>query len=170
MKKILSLALMTIFTFSNVHAGDDDLAYFKQFLFQKENISDDIDFPEYQYRFVMTYWNDKVQLPDGRWLNPNLDVRLYEDGTFVAYYRENYYQNSTDLSFLPGPCKKMTGKWSVPGLQLILEGIGYADRAIVENKNALKITYDTDIISKITGHSVEASLGYSNTDQVFFCW
>ena len=165
----LALIILTsLFAGKAAFAGPDDLAYFKQFLYQKENISDDPDFPEYQYRMVMTKWNHMVQMPDGRYLNPYVNLYMYEDGTFLLTYKENYFQTPDSQQFMPGPCQKITGKWSVPGTQLILEGVGHADRAFENGKNSLLLTYEKNLNSEgLAGQSVTAELGYSNTDMIF---
>lgn len=149
-------------------AGPADLAYFKEFIYKKENISDDPDFPEYQYRFLMTTWNDMVPLADGRYMNPGGSIYLYEDGTFLFTYRENYFEKPDAQQFIPGPCKKITGKWSVPDTKLVLEGVGSAERATVDGFNGIRLTYEKDLHSPgLKNHAVDASYAFSNTDMIF---
>lgn len=169
MKKFVLISLLfATMIGAKSFAGADDLAYFQQFLYQKENTSDDPDFPEYQYRYVMTKWNDMVQMPDGRYLNPAVSLYMYADQTFLLVYKENYFQTPDSQQFMPGPCKKITGNWSVPDKQLVLEGVGHADRATSNGNHAMLITYEKDLGSPgLTGHTVNAELGYSNTDMIF---
>ncbi|MGZ5279783.1 MAG: hypothetical protein ACXWC9_07575, partial [Pseudobdellovibrionaceae bacterium] len=69
MKRFTVLLLVLVFNLQAL-AADADLDYFKQFLFQKEMIGNDPDFPRYNYYFLMTAWNDKTPMPDGRYLRP----------------------------------------------------------------------------------------------------
>lgn len=162
--------LFTIISGSIAQAGADDLEYFKQFIYRKEEVGNDPDFPEYQYRYLMMKWNDMVQMPDGRYLNPSVSIRMYEDQTFLMVYKENYFQTPDSQQFMPGPCKKITGKWSVPDKQLMLEGVGYADRSQDEFGGlGIKLTYTQNLNSPgLQGHSVIGGMGYGmETD---FCF
>jgi len=158
----LSLAVLMSWS-SQSSADENDLAYFKQFIYAKESIGNDPDFPQYQYRFIVTKWNDMVQMPDGRYLNPSVSIFLYDNGTFLMTYKENYFETPTSTQFSLGPCRKIEGKWSVPEKQLVLEGVGRADRAFVDGKNALDLIYDVNLNSQgLKDHHVESSYGYAN--------
>lgn len=148
---------------SSSFADENDVAYFKQFIYVKESIGNDPDFPQYQYRFISPKWNDMVPMSDGRYLNPSVSIFLYENGTFMMTYKENYFETPTSTQFMPGPCRKIEGKWSVPQKQLVLEGVGRADRALVDGKNAMELIYDVNLNSAgIKDHHVEASYSYGN--------
>jgi hypothetical protein len=153
---------------SQSFAGPEDLAYFKQFLFKKENVSDDPDFPSYQVRFLMSTWNDKIPMANGKYLNAHGNLYLYENGTFVFRYSENYFDTPDANQFTPGPCKKLSGHWSVPDKNLVLDGIGYGERAMVDNFHAVRFTYTQDLHSPgLKGHSVNFAYGFSNTEEIF---
>jgi|GEM_PF-4325757 len=144
-------------------AGTADVEYFKQFLYKKENTSSDPDFPSYQHRFLMTTWNDMIRRPDGKYLNPVSNLFMYEDGTFILIYKENYFDNPNGGSFFPGPCKKIQGRWSVPDKTLVLEGLGIGERTTIHGSQGVRLTYQRDIHSpQLKGHSVDAGYGISN--------
>lgn len=161
MKSFIVLILLAFA--AHAFAFDDSAEYFEQFTYVKESISEDPDFPQYQYRFVSTKFDDKIPMADGRYLNPSVSLFVNPDSSFVVTYKENYFESLTSTTFMPGPCRKIEGKWKVDKEQLVLEGFATAVKAIVDNKNALEITYEKDIVSAgLKGHKVTATYAYAN--------
>lgn len=165
--KTLPVALIASFAvlgFSSLSfAAPSDKAYFEQFLYEKENTSDDPDFPTYQYRFLMSQWNYKFQRPDGKWVSPDMSLFLYADGSYLAIYKENYFNKPDDMQFTPGPCTKITGKWNVPDKMLMINDFAEGDKAFIENKNALTMTFTKNLTSEgLQGKKINFTHGYSN--------
>ena len=172
MKKIIMLFLIAVTAQATIIL--DSPEYFAQFFYVKESIGNDPDFPQYQYRFVTTQYDDKIQMVDGRYLNPSVSLFLNENHTFSVTYKENYFQNLNDTFFMPGPCRKIEGTWNIQEGRLVLDGFGSAVKDFVDNKNALEITYEKNIISaNLQGHKVKAAFAYANygiEDALMMCF
>jgi hypothetical protein len=161
---IALLTLVTqLFSFS-ASAGPDDLAYFKQFLFAKENSSSDPDFPQYQYRYLManpTFVNSKQQK-----VMAGITLILYPDGTAEYTYRELI--ETTPPMARPNGCKTFQSKWSVPDTSLVLEKIGTGARGYLADQyppQTVKVTFDQNFISDgLKGMSVDFTYGTANTE------
>lgn len=164
MPLLILIASFAIIGFSHPSfAGPTDKAYFEQFLYQKENTSDDPDFPTYQYRFLMSQWNYKFQRPDGKWVGPDLSLFLYADGTYLAIYKENYFDQPDSMQFMPGPCQKIYGKWNVPDKILMINDFAEGDKAFIDNKNAMTITFTKNLTSEgLQGKKINFTHGFAN--------
>lgn len=163
MKNIL-FAFLIAATASLAHAAQPDLDYFKRFLYQEKVDDTDPENIKKSYRYVMTEFDKKIPLSTGEVLNPSMSLFLLADGTYVVYYRENIFPDSTSPGFRPAGCKKITGTWTVPEDKLILSGFGFATRARHMNQIAVEITLEQQIISKeAVGMATKGTLGFSNS-------
>lgn len=166
--KNIFLALFLLLS-SWAHANES-YDYFKQFLYQVEVDSTDPESPITSTRYVMSQWDKKIPLESGDKLNPSFSLFLLPEDKFVVYYRENIFPKGSDTTFYPRGCKKVEGTWSVPADRLILPGVGYAEKAIVQGKNGMSLVLTEKIISQeAVGAQTNAELGFSNQtiDQQF---
>lgn len=172
-------ALKIIFLFMIVlgalkaFAAPDDTAYFNQFLFRKENTSQDPDFPTYSYRYLMSEYKFVYQLPNGKYVGPRVALILLADGTFWMEYAEFYLNSPDDQQFDIGPCKRIQGNWSVPTNKLQLADFAAGDRATVDSVNAVVLNFTKDMASPgLTNVPMKLSMGFSDFDPRqpnFFC-
>lgn len=162
-KWILSLVIFIQAMSFNVQAGDADFEYFKQFLYREESVGSDPDFPEYQYRYLMSDYNAPlIPMADGRYLKARTEIQLFANGTYKALYNEYIFEKPDAMQFMPGICKVITGKWSVPDKLLVMEGLGVADRAILSGVYGVSLTYAQDYsTSGLKGHTTNFNFGYS---------
>lgn len=166
----ITILLTQIFSFSSF-AGPDDLSYFKQFLFTKENMSNDPDFPQYQYRYLManpTFVNSKQQK-----ILAGISLILYPDGSVEYTYREMIEMKPPMA--MPNGCKTFQTKWSVPDALLVLDKIGSGGRGYLADQyppQTVKVTFDQNFISDgLKGMSVDFTYGIANTEHANqFCF
>ena len=142
-----------------------DLAYFEQFLFKKEDVSDDPDFPEYQFRYLMQGLPIKFKSPTGEDRSAMLEIGLYADGTFKAVYKEN--KELPNGGFFPDGCQDISGKWDVVNSKLELRenGMLFAEgvKAFVDNNHGIDISYKQNRITTLPASvKPNMTLGYTN--------
>ena len=94
MKRLLLTFVFSIALFS--WADDSNLAYFKQFLYQKVSYQPDPDFPAaITHQYVSD--NEEAQQThptgDGRWYKLDYALFLYENGTYDLVYQEFIYRS-----------------------------------------------------------------------------
>ncbi|WP_413290019.1 hypothetical protein [Bdellovibrio sp. HCB337] len=166
MKKFLMAIVLfasTLTVAPLVHAADaDDLAYFKQFIF--EETIDDAD-PENvttSTRYLMSEWDAKTKLPNGDELGINASLLLYQDFTFDLVYQESLFKAGSP-GFFPGACKAIKGTWSVQGGRLVVPGFGYLERALWHGQNAASLTI-TDVVISDAAKDFKTTMnfGFSN--------
>ncbi len=162
--KGILLALLTCLSIQSTAAPDDE-AYFRQFLYRKENLSNDPDFPNYIHRFLMSDYNIKFRRSDGQYIRPLALLLLLDNGKFWLGYKEHVFKNPDDLVFFPGACKIIQGAWSVPDRQLYIENIAVGDRLLFRGQNAVSIVFSQNISSDgLAGLPLATSLGGSNVN------
>ncbi len=161
-------------------AGDDDLAYFKQFLFAEESIGSDPDFPQVQYRYLMM--NDfTFKTPDQKTVHASASLQMFPDGHTVVVYREMIEMvfpgspAGTPPSLMPNGCKTFQGTWSVPDTQLIASDFGTGTRDYVATMyppQAVKINFGENFISQgLQGSAATFYYGISNVaSETDFCF
>ncbi|MFZ3229706.1 MAG: hypothetical protein WA160_05850 [Pseudobdellovibrio sp.] len=159
------LPLLIVLNVIAANASSDDEDYFNQFLFQKENLSDDPDFPNYIFHYIVSKYDIKFQRNDGVFVNPLVSLMLFPDKTFWLEYRENYFTNPDDHSFYPGPCLRQTGTWKVTDKQLEIDTYAIGNRHMSNSQNGIVINFLKDMKSPgLTQIPLETSLGSGNSD------
>ncbi len=151
--------------------GGDDEAYFRQFLFQKETSDDGDGEIHVQWRFLMG--SKEIQITPNELLSAQVNVFLMEDGTSDIIYREMFKVRADENSEWRydlrrgGICPAVvSGKWTVPGKQLMLDDVAVGDRTIEHSQNAVLVTFAKAILSPaLAGQSVVLSYGYSNSGE-----
>ncbi|MDP7321541.1 MAG: hypothetical protein QF441_13095 [Bacteriovoracaceae bacterium] len=146
----------------------DHSAYFNQFLFKKENVSEDPDFPETQFRFLMIGLPRIFKDEDGNKRSVTLEIGLFKNATFKSLYRENKFIN--DTNFFPAGCKEIAGTWKVIGdkIELVSNGIIFfvGERFFKDEKHMILFHIKEKILSELPANveRVDLSLGYTNTE------
>lgn len=167
---LITFFLMNSFCFKGY--ANDNLDYFKEFIYQENIDNTDPENPTTQTRYLMSAWDKKINLENGDSLNVIVSLFLLSDQNYVAFYKENLFQKDAPGQFLPRGCRKITGKWNVPEDKLILPGLGFATKALINGQQGvlLKIT-EKIISSEAVSLETETSYGFSNmTLQQQFCW
>ncbi len=163
MKMIFSLLVGALTFTMSANAGPGDLDYFRQFIHQHEIDNSDPETPVESFRTVMSQWNQKVPRADGTKLNYTINLYLFEDFRFVAFYKENVFPAAEDGSFRPAGCQRVEGQWSVPDDKLILPGLGFASKSTSNSQNAMSIVVEQQLISpESVNQPTLATLGFSN--------
>lgn len=161
MKKILA-ALLVVASLTAI-AVDSDIEYYKQFLFAEENASDDPDFPEYQYRFLMSEdIGAKFVGADGKTRLAQMDVALYDNGTYRMKYRESVIM--ANGGFYQETCKDMSGTWAVPADRLEFDKtLMFGARHFSDQRNKVKVNLAQTIKSpEVKNLNIILDYGYSN--------
>lgn len=158
MKKILVsfLVLLSVIAFAS------DRAYYEQFFYAEENVSDDPDFPAYQYRWLQSGLGVNFTAANGKKMNVSVDIAMYPDGTYKMKYRENeLYDNGT---FWQTTCKEVNGKWDVPADRLELDGdLAFGFRHFANETNQVKLKMNQVLgSSEVKDLDLPLELGYSN--------
>jgi len=139
----------------------DDRAYFEQFIYKVENISDDPDFPEYQYRSLLSDSTLRVATADGKNLMLWINLYLLENGTFKLIYKENVMQDNG--GFFPNGRREINGNWDVRDTTLVVGEIATGIRHFSDNRNQVLIKFNLPIISKeVVNIDINFDYGYSN--------
>jgi hypothetical protein len=155
----------------------EGLEYFEQFLFSKEDISDDPDFPEFQYRYLMSGLHKDFLNDSGERKGAKLSIGLFKDGSFRAVYDEIKYNDNG--GFFPAGCKELSGEWDVDNSKLILTSNGVVlfsgAKHFQDNQHMIMINLKESILSsEALGLNFDSSLGYTNSeypeDQLLKCF
>ena len=160
MKKFLA-ALIVLASLAAYAASD--IEYYKQFLFVEENSSEDPDFPEYQYRFLMSEdVGAKFVGADGKTRLAQMDIALYDNGTYRMKYRESVIMDNG--GFYQETCKDMSGTWAVPADRLEFDqDLMFGARHFSDNKNKIKVNLAQTIKSpEVKALNLILDYGYSN--------
>jgi hypothetical protein len=163
---ILSLITILVSLFSlNINAAEVDFEYFKQFLYQDEVDNSDPDFPNHQYRWLMSHYDLKISLDADHDLNPVISLFLLPDGHYKMVYKENIFDKKNANSFMPGKCKIIEGRWDVPDTNLLIDNLAYGTRHLENNQNAVMLYFKQNIFSPVLqGAPISMSLGFGNYD------
>lgn len=169
MKKIFVLALTvsTLFFGSiRAQAGQEDLEYFKQFLYRVDADMSDPDFPQYTYFHLGTFWNFKIPMSSSHYMTIPTSFYLNENGTYEASYKEQLWKN--DDTWMPGSrCLKFAGTWAVPDKTLLIykdgQVLAEGTRSTWSGQHAVTFTFRRQIISpEIVGKVVQATIVQGN--------
>lgn len=172
MKKSVGIVLLLILNICLRAHANDNLDYFKEFLYQENIDQTDPENPTIHTRYLMSAWDKKVALPNGDALNILVNIFLLPDQSYVAFYKENLFQKNLPNQFIPKGCRKITGQWSVPNENLILPGLGFATKTLINGQQGILLTITEKIIStEAASFQTETSYGFSNsTLEQQFCW
>ncbi len=141
--------------------------YFNQFLFKEEDVSDDPDFPEVQYRFLMSGLHREFVSQEGEKRGLVLQIGLFEDKSFKALYKEIKFINDNG-NFFPAGCKEISGNWFVENNKLVLVDNGIVvfsgEKFFSDDKHAVLFNQHMDYISVLPKavKKVDLTLGYTN--------
>lgn len=160
MKKLF---LSFLLVFSSVLFADDR-AYYEQFLYREDNTSDDPDFPQISFRYLMNDYNFVIDIEDGKKLRPSTSLLLFKDGSYHLRYQE--MQILPNGSFFPGACKTQDGQWDVREGRLVLDqDFASGIRHFAHNQNQVMMTFHQAISHQaFKGKPNSFSLGFSNHD------
>lgn len=159
---ILFAALLPL----SAQAGQDDLEYFKQFMYRVDVNDSDPDFPVSTYYFLGADYFHEIPISPTQYYTIAFDFYMFEDGTYKAQYRQNLHTRGND-GFFPGPCKEFTGTWSVPDKRLVIVRDGrvlvQADRDFRHNQHAVKWTFEEAIVApELKGQVIDGGIVQSN--------
>ena len=176
MKKLFALLILIATLTSSVplHGAEDDLEYFKQFIYRVETDDSDPDFPTSSHHFVMTQWDYNIPISATQYLTQTFTVYMLENFTYKAYFRENLHTVGQDW-FTPKGCRILEGTWSVPDQKLIFIFNGKplieADRYSEEGQHAMLFHFLEGIIGpEVKGHKIPAGAAQGSGIDDHFCF
>ena len=170
-----SLSLIAALVFSpSAFAGQEDLEYFKQFIYVVDTDNSDPDFPTSSHHFVMTKYDHQIPISATQFITQTFTLYMLDDGTYKAYHRENLHTVGQDW-FIPKGCRVLVGNWSVPETKLILTLDGKtliaADRYIESGQHAMMFTFHQSIISpELKGQTISAGAAQGTAMDDNFCF
>jgi hypothetical protein len=168
MKKLMCAFLIVLSSLSFA----SDRAYFEQFLYLEENISDDPDFPQLQYRYLVNGKDIRFTSEDGSTRFANFALALFPNGTYKMVYKEMYVFDNG--GFAPYVCKVLNGVWDVPNDRLEIDSdLAFAGRFSESGTNKVLLRFNRAISSSaITNIDFVLDYTYSNagTDLSFRCF
>jgi hypothetical protein len=160
LKKLLIL-IQLFFLFGSFA---NDRAYFEQFIFKMENMSDDPDFPTYQYRYLMSDGQQKIRRADGKEIMTWVSLFLKSDGQYKIHYREHLLNN--DGGFFPNGCKVIDGEWDVVNGELRIGDIAVGVKHFQDNQHHVMIKFTKSLITpEVVGVNNSYGYGFSNMSE-----
>lgn len=174
-KLLLAFTFLVLNASTPAQAADEDLEYFKQFMYRVETDNSDPDFPESSYHFLMTQWDFDIPIGNKQSLNTPMTIYMFEDGTFKMQYRENIITEGQS-SFYPKACRIVNGKWSVPDTKLVLtmaNGAVLAEgaRHFDNGKHEVLFTFVNYIVSaELKGQTISGGTAQGSPHETAFCF
>lgn len=181
MKKLIYafVVLSGLFLNHAALAAADDEAYFRQFLYRREDENNDPDFPpKYRYYILVSSIPFDVPLASGETLKAWFDIKLNGDGTFEQVYRDYLLPvgHRPDDPYGERQCVKSAGTWSVPGTELEMRDSGgklifIGARDFVQGRNAIRFSFtDAFLAQELHGVSHAFVMAQGDTEPWMRCF
>lgn len=173
-KLLLLFVLMAPLLAPVAYAGPDDEDYFKQFLFHRDPVGSDPDYPAYVYWLLDSDYPSRVPIGNNKELILMTSFEFNSDHTYKMRYTDGIGDVGSD-TWYPRNCKATSGTWSVPTQSLILKdaaGIPFlqGDRLLKDGKNEVLLTYlPTFPVAELRGQQTSYGMAQSQTDPLMTC-
>lgn len=165
MKFSLAVTFFTTFLGSFSFAAPEDLEYFKQFLYQHNIDTSDPDFPQHEYRWLMSQYGYRIPLDEEHEMEPNISLFLLGDGAYKIVYNEYIFEKKDPTRFVPGTCKVIEGRWDVPDKNLELGPLAFGERVMVHDQHGVLLKFKENINRPgLKEAALPMSLGFGNYD------